>query len=142
MVERCAITEDRDIQLSDLKEKFVERKYPSGLIDRQFEKAKNKNRKTLISQARKCRDQTDNKVRFVFTHNQSNPPIHMWVREGQKLLARNDKAKDVGRRIQICNKQPKNLQKILGVIGEGGIKLALEKLAVKDVSESAMHALS
>ena len=114
VVERCTEPDHRDQQLSDLKEKFVERKYPSELIDNQFKRATNKDRKSLIFQARKPRDQADKKVRCIFTHNQSNPPIHMWVREGQKLLARNDKAKDVGKRIQICSKQPKNLQRLVG----------------------------
>ena len=119
VVERCTEANHRDQQLSDLKEKFIERKYPSELVDKEFERAKKKNRKSLIFQARKPSDQPDKKVRFIFTHNQSNPPIHMWVREGQKLLARNDRAKDVGKRIQICNKQPKNLQRLLGGAGEG-----------------------
>ena len=119
-VERCAIPEDREQKLSDLKEEFIDRNYPSQLVDKQFNRARTKDRKALIGQARKPRDQADSKVRFVFTHNQSNPPIHMWVREGQKLLARNDNAKDVGRRIQICSKQPKNIQKIIGEI-EGGL---------------------
>ena len=38
----------------------------------------------------------------------------MWVRDCKKLLARNEKAKDVGDRIQLTSRQPKNLQRLVG----------------------------
>ena len=50
----------------------------------------------------------------MFTHNQGNPPLHKWMRDCKYLLARNEKAKDMGERIQICTKQPKNLQRLAG----------------------------
>ena len=55
-----------------------------------------------------------NKVRLMFTHTQANPPIHMWIRQSKKLLSRNDKAKDIGARIQVGSRQPKNLKSIIG----------------------------
>jgi hypothetical protein len=79
-----------------------------------FERAKSKERKSLIFQNRKDKSKPDRKVRLMFTHTKSNPPIHSWVRQCKKLLARNDLAKDIGSRIQIGNRQPKNLQRIVG----------------------------
>jgi hypothetical protein len=114
VVERCAKPEDRDEHLSNLKEKFLDRNYPPNLIEQQFERAKSKERKSLIFQNRKDKSKPDRKVRLMFTHTKSNPPIHSWVRQCKKLLARNDLAKDIGSRIQIGNRQPKNLQRIVG----------------------------
>ena len=42
----------------------------------------------------------------------------MWVRQCKQVLIRNDKAKDIGAKIQIGSKQPKNLQRLVG--GERG----------------------
>ena len=50
----------------------------------------------------------------MFTHNESNPPIHKWVRMCKPLLERSTVAKDIGSKIQICTKQPRNLKTILG----------------------------
>ena len=48
------------------------------------------------------------------THTKSNPPIHTWIRQCKKLLARNDLAKEIGSRIQIGSRQPRNLQTLVG----------------------------
>ena len=114
VVERCSSSEERDIQLKNLKTKFQERNYPEQIIEKQFLKAKSKERKDLIFQKRKPKGTGDKKVRLVFTHNAANPPIHKWVREAKKHLERNDQAKEIGQRIQIANKQPPNLQRIVG----------------------------
>ena len=50
----------------------------------------------------------------IFTHSQANPPINQWVRESRHLLRRNDIAKEIGSKIQVAYKQPKNLQQIVG----------------------------
>ena len=113
VVERCTSTEDRDGQLSILKDKFEERKYPSELIDSQFKKAKGKERKALIHQQRKQNNKGADKVRLIFTHSRASPPIHKWIRESKHLLRRNEKAKDIGKRIQVANKQPKNIQQLV-----------------------------
>ena len=114
VVERCATPEDRDVQLENLKTKLEERNYPPNLVDMQLARAKAKDRKSLIFQQRKQKKMKDDKVRFIFTHNHANPPIHKWVRESKQLLARNDKAKEMGKRIQIGSKQPRNLQRLVG----------------------------
>ena len=114
MIERCSKPTDRDGQLASLKTKFEDRSYPSELIDSQFNKAKKKERKSLIFQPPKERNRKDDKVRLIFTHSRANPPIHQWVREAKYLLKKNDKAKDIGRRIQVASKQPKNLQQLVG----------------------------
>jgi hypothetical protein len=85
--------------LATLKVKFEERNYPSELINAQFDKAQKKDRKELLSQDRKKKTSDENKVRLIFTHNQANPPIHMWLRDCKRSLERNDLAKEIGNRI-------------------------------------------
>ena len=114
VIERCSTIENRDEHLATLKVKFEERNYPSELISAQFDKAQKKDRKELLSQDRKKKKSDENKVRLIFTHNQANPPIHMWLRDCKRSLERNDLAKEIGNRIQIAHRQPKNLQKIVG----------------------------
>ena len=121
VVERCATTTDRDFHLDNLKGKLEARNYPVSVIEKQFEKAKEKPRKSLIFNQRKnCKENGAKKVRLMFTHTQANPPIHMWIRQSKKLLSRNDKAKEIGGRIQIGSRQPKNLQRIIGGCKGGG----------------------
>jgi hypothetical protein len=110
-----------DTHLQQLRCKFLERHYPPQVIDHNFEKAKQKNRRQLIFQARKNKG-CDNKIRLIFTHNQSNPPLHKWMREAKKTLVRNQKAKELGDKIQIATKQPRNIQQIVRKSnkGEGG----------------------
>ena len=124
VVERCFSPENRDSHLVSLKSKFEERNYPSNLVDNQFEKAKNKDRKSLIFKQRKQKNVKDDKIRLIFTHNQANPPIHQWLRECKQLLARNEKAKAMGDRFQIGYRQPKNLQRLAGGSrgGSGGVQ--------------------
>ena len=113
VVERCSTTEDRDAHLSDLKTKFEERNYPPELIQKQFEKAKQNERKSLIFQTRKKQNNNE-KVRLMFTHGQANPPVQMWVRQCKQLLSKSAKAKKIGEKIQIGSKQAKNLQQLIG----------------------------
>ena len=108
IIERCSKEEDRDAHLANLKEKLTLRNYPEDLIERKFRKAKEKNRKELIFKQRKP-PQKDDKVRLIFTHTAANPPIHQWLREGKKHLARNDRTRAIGKSIQIASRQPKNL---------------------------------
>ena len=125
VVERCATPADRDFHLDNLKNKLEERNYPGSLIEKQFEKAKVKSRKSLIFKQRKNPSARGaDKVRLMFTHTEANPPIHMWIRQSKKLLSRNDRAKEIGGRIQIGSRQPRNLQRIVGGCkgGEGGSK--------------------
>ena len=114
VVERCSTEENRDNHLTNLKNKFEERHYPTDLINEQFGRAKQEERKNLIFGERKNNRKKNGKVNFIFTYNQTNPPIHMWLRECRKQLERNYEAKAIGSKIQISYKQPKNLQKIAG----------------------------
>ena len=50
----------------------------------------------------------------MLTYNETNPPIHKWVRTSKKLLEKNEKAKELGDTIQLCTRQPKNLQALVG----------------------------
>ena len=113
-MKKCEKPENRNIELTNLKSKFEDRNYPTELIEKQFDRANKKDRKSLIFQSRKNKNKKDNKIRLMFTHNQGNPPLHKWMRDCKYLLARNEKAKDMGERIQICTKQPKNLQRLAG----------------------------
>ena len=114
VVEKCSEEEDRETHFTQLKERFKIRNYPEKVITEKFEKAKKHDRRSLIFKNRKNRNGEAKKVRFIFTHNESNPPIHKWVRMCKPLLERNAVSKEIGSKIQICTKQPKNLQAILG----------------------------
>jgi hypothetical protein len=122
VIEKCSNTTDRDGQLEILRNKFQERSYPNYLIVSLFERAKKKERKVLINQQPKPKNSKDDRVRLIFTHSAANPPIYQWVRENKHLLKRNDKAKDIGRRIQVASRQPKNLQNLVGGC-RGGSKI-------------------
>ena len=89
----------------------MERKYPEEIIEKQFQKATSKNRKDLIFQPRKNQEK-DDKIRLIFTHNESNPPLHKWIRQCKKML-NTPKAKELGSKFQLVNKQPKNLQRLV-----------------------------
>ena len=56
----------------------------------------------------------DNKVRLILTHTHANPPINKWVRECKHLLNKNDRAKNIGKRIQVASRQPKNIKQLVG----------------------------
>ena len=112
VVERCSRTEDREKHLENLKNKLVNRNYPEKLIEEKFNIVRKKSRRDLINQKRK-RNTGDDKVRLIFTHNRGNPPLHSWLRESKKCLLKNEKAKRIGDKIQICHSQPKNLKSLL-----------------------------
>ena len=112
VVERCSEPGSAEPHLDRLREKFIQRGYPPELVNSQFEKAKSKDRRSLIFQNRKKANQKDNKVRLIFTHNKGNPPLHKWIRESKKFLV-SARGKELGRNIQIAYKQPRNLRKIL-----------------------------
>ena len=109
VVERCSSITDRDTHLENLKEKLLERNYPENLVTSQLNKAKQKNRNELIFNNRRNRNKNDKRIRLIFTQNKVNPPIHSWVRDCKKLLCKNEEAKALGDKIQICSKQPRNL---------------------------------
>ena len=111
IVERCSKTEDRDKHLENFKNKLKNRNYPEKLIDEKISQAKCKSRKDLIYQKKKTLE--DDKVRLIFTHNRGNPPPHKWLKESKKCLMKNEKAKKIGDKIQICYSQPKNLRRLV-----------------------------
>ena len=98
--------------LEALKEKFLERKFPEVLLDKQFKKAISKQKRFLIFQGRKQKTK-DNKIRLIFTHNSGNPPLHQWRRQAKQKL-KTPKAKDIGSKLQIVKKQQKNLKMLVG----------------------------
>ena len=83
------------------------------MVKAHIARAQEKDRRTLIFK-KKPQNQPDRKVRLIFTFNQSNPPIHKWIRQSKKYLERNEKAKELGKNIQIAYKQPKNIKKLVG----------------------------
>ena len=124
VIERCSEEGSAEPHLANLRQKFIDRKYPPELIQSQFERAKSKDRRKLIFQERKKSQEKDKKVRLIFTHNRGNPPLHKWVRDSKKFLV-SVKGKELGRNIQIAFKQPRNLRKIvtgcrINKGGEGG----------------------
>ena len=71
-----------------------------------------RSRKSLINQKRRQRNENDDKIRMIFTHNEGNPPLNMWLRQAKKCLLKNEKAKKIGDKLQVCFRQPKNLKRI------------------------------
>ena len=51
--------------------------------------------------------------RLIFTFNENNPPLHKWIRDNQRLLFRNQRAKELGEKMQVTFKQPKNLKSLI-----------------------------
>ena len=119
IVERCTDKEDATNHLENLEKKLIERNYPEKLVKTHIARAQEQDRKTLIFK-KKTRNQQDRKVRLIFTFNQSNPPLHKWIRQSRKYLERNEKAKELGENIQIAYKQPKNIKKLVGGPSKGG----------------------
>ena len=111
VIERCSQPDSAVPHLDSLKGKFSKRNYPEDLISKQFNKATSKDRRQLIFQKRKEKNKKDDKIRLIFTHNASNPPLHKWIREGKKLL-KTPKAKEMATKLQVVTKQPKNLKQI------------------------------
>ena len=106
--------ENRNNHFASLQEKFKLRNYPTDLIEKQFERAKQKDRTSLIFEKRKHKKKNNGTVYFIFTYNTTNPPLHMWLRDCRRQLEISDEAKAIGNRIQISFKQSRNLQKIAG----------------------------
>ena len=113
ILERCSKTEDRDSHLENLKLKLTQRNYPNKLICDKFSEALKTSRGELLQKNRPKNRKQDDKVRLIFTHNRGNPPLHMWLREAKKCLVKNEKAKLLGNRLQICYSQPKNIKRII-----------------------------
>ena len=113
VLERCSKIEDSESHLTNLKAKLSARHYPEELIETKFQKAKANSRSSLIHKNRKNHLREDKNVRMIFTYNKGNPPLHKWVREAKKFLLKDEKAKDLGNRIQICFKQPRNLRSMV-----------------------------
>ena len=120
VVERCTDVQDASNHLKNLKDKFLERKYPEQLVDKEMDRASKIDRKAQIYKNRGKKNQPDGKVRLIFTHNEKNPPIHHWIRQSKKFLEKNEKAKDMGKNIQIAYKQPKNIKQLVGGPSVGG----------------------
>ena len=120
VIERCSTPDDTHKNLENLEEKLLERNYPPTLVKRKIELAKKKDRKSILNSRRKRK--SDDRVRLIFTHNNSNPPVYQWIREAKKLLVKNDKAKQIGDNVQIGWKQPRNLQRRVCGLKQGGPK--------------------
>ena len=63
-------------------------------------------------------------MRLIFTHNKSNPPLHRWIRESKKVLLKNDEAKELGDKIQVGWRQPRNLKNTVCGLKKGAPKKA------------------
>ena len=111
VVERCSELGSAEPHLERLKEKFIARKYPVELVDSQFQKAKEQDRKKLIFKKRK-QAKEDKKIRLIFTHNRGNPPLHKWLKDSKKFLV-SQRGREFAKNIQITYKQPKNLRKLV-----------------------------
>ena len=108
ILERCSSEDDAQHHLDILNEKLQERNYPDTLIKKKIGEAQKRTREDILR--RRPKRKKDNKVRLVFTHNQSNPPVQKWIRESKKVLLKNEEAKEIGDNIQVGWRQPRNLK--------------------------------
>ena len=123
VLERCSKPEDSEKHLQNLKSKLETRNYPEKLINTKFSEAKKKTRKSLIHQNRHQKSGDNQKIRLLFTHNKGNPPLHQWLREAKKCLVKDDRARALGDNLQICYKQPKNLNSMVTQKGKPSPKV-------------------
>ena len=117
ILERCSDNIDAQGHLNILKEKLLSRNYPNNLIDKKIGKAQKRSRENILR--RNPKKKADNKVRLIFTHNAANPPINKWIRESQKVLLRNDEARELGGNIQVGWRQPRSLKNTVCGLKEG-----------------------
>ena len=99
------------------------------------------NRKDLIFKQRKDKNSNGSDTeRLMLTHTKANPPIHMWIRQSKKLLARNDCAKEIVGRIQIGSRQPRNLLRMVGGCkgGTRGLEIPLLKMVAGNVTTAGL----
>jgi hypothetical protein len=59
----------RPLVIKKLQTKLEERNYPATLIEKQFRRAKKRDRRDLIFQERKDKNKTSDKVRLILTHS-------------------------------------------------------------------------
>ena len=119
------------------KEKFERRIYPSDLIVEQFERGKQEDRKNLIFEERKNKKKANGKVNFIFTYNQTNPPIHMWLRECQNNLREMMQQRLLEKESKFPTSNLgifKKLQVAAEMLGEGGLDLPLMLVASSVIS--------
>ena len=88
ILERCSSEDDAQHHLDILNEKLQERNYPDNLIKKKIGEAQKRTREDILR--RRPKRKKDNKVRLVFTHNQSNPTVQKWIRESKKVLLKNE----------------------------------------------------
>ena len=72
IIEICSKPDDVETYLETLREKLLDRNFPTTLISKKIDKAKRLDRKDILR--RKPGKQQNDKVRGIFTHNQGNPP--------------------------------------------------------------------
>jgi hypothetical protein len=63
----------------------------------------------------------------------------MWLREAQKCLVKNEKAKSLGNKLQICYSQPKNIKRI--ITQKKAPNLQNKALGVSSVEDAGFPAL-
>ena len=82
IIEWCATFKDRDSNLAQLQTKLEERNYPTALIQKQFGRAKKKDRRGLIFQERKDKKKLMIKL-GLFLHTVQ--PTHPYTSGSEKV---------------------------------------------------------
>ena len=99
--------------LTHLREKFLAQEYPEYLINEQFLKALEVDRKDLLfrqnSQKRKKKRIL---CPLVTTYNTSNPPFALWIREELPVLHQSGKMAEILPHISTVTRQAKNISQI------------------------------
>ena len=111
-------------QLTNLKEKFMDRHYPEDLILEQFGRAMAKSRLDLLKPKTYPHDASPVQLTrwrkrelvtpFIITFNKNNPPLQQWLTEEFHLLQLNEKNRRVFlHRPNVVYRQPPNIKRQL-----------------------------
>ena len=110
----CSRQEWAEKALAQLRQCFVAQDYPSNIIDIQFERVLQLNRRDLIFSS-KAEKQTNSKYRrgLLVTYHANNPPLRKWICQVMKDTLHVDPVcKTLFPEIPIVTRQPKNVKSI------------------------------
>ena len=114
----CTITSqvtNRNKRLSELKSILLQRNYPIKVIQNGIEKALRIDRKVLLSSKSKTKDDNNNILTFVHTHNPNNTNMGKVVNDSIHMLNQSKKLAKVldTTKLIMSKRQSPNLKKIL-----------------------------
>ena len=110
----CSRREWADIALNQLRQCFEAQDYPSSIIDVQFERVLQLNRKDLIFNVKTVKpNATQYKRGLLVTYHKNNPPFKQWIDKAAKETLHADSVcKELFTKIPVITRQPRNVKQI------------------------------